>query len=284
MPRSDADLMAVWNISNFNKFIGLNGSVTVVEFDFKHLNEWDARRKCQLDNVACMYRTSELMKYKFQGKYGEDIQMGKTLLKAGKKVAKTSEVKVVHSHNRDAFYHLKRTIVDSLTLLNLDLMPLPDNTSWNSINQQSKGAVIYSVLLLRILNEIQLPASFKDIELSIHSLNKNIELSFPIAVNEFKSYDELLGTSLSNLFNDNDISKVNLINNTVYRLEHMVLEGVKFFSNIYSHAYPEFIELLKNFVLQSAAIAVGTNIANILLMDSVPKEKRELVNSLIDNV
>ena len=180
MPRSDADLMAIWNISEFNKFLGLSGSVTSVESDFKYLNEEDARRKCQIDNVACIYRTSELMKHKFQGKYGEDMQMGKTLLKAGKKIAKTSEVKVIHSHNRDAFYYLCRTIVDSCALLNQNFMPFPgDILTWNNISTESRGAVIYSVLLLRLLNEMQLPASFKDLELSIISLNKNIELSFP---------------------------------------------------------------------------------------------------------
>jgi hypothetical protein len=285
MPRSDADLMAIWNISEFNKFLGLSGSVTSVESDFKYLNEGDARRKCQIDNVACIYRTSELMKHKFQGKYGEDMQMGKTLLKAGKKIAKTSELKVIHSHNRDAFYYLCRTIVDSCALLNQNFMPFPgDILTWNNISTESRGAVIYSVLLLRLLNEMQLPASFKDLELSIIALNKNIELSFLSAVNELKSYDEPLGTNLSNLFNENDVSKGNLINHTVGHVEFMVLEGIKYYSNIYSLATLEFIELLKKFVLQSGAITVGTNLANSLVMDMIPKEKREFVNRLIENV
>ena len=64
----------------------------------------------------------------------------------------------------------------------------------------------------------------------------------------------------------------------------MVLEGIKYYSNIYSLATLEFIELLKKFVLQSVAITVGTNIANSLVMNMIPKEKREFVNRLIENI
>lgn len=285
MPRSDADLMAVWNILNFNKFLGLNESGTVIESDFKYFDEWDARRKCQLDNVACMYKTGELMKYKFRGKYGEDIQMGRTLLEAGKKVAKTSEVKVIHSHNRDAFYYLCRTVVDSGTLLNLNLMPLPSAIlSWNNITTDSRDAIVYCVSLLKLFDKMRLPSSFKDIELSIISLDKNPEFSFSAAADKLKFYDVKLAASLSDMFNDNSTSNANFRNRTVCNIEYLVIEGIKYFSNIYSLATPEFIELLKKFVLQSAAITIGTHIANIFVTDKIPKEKKELVINLTNNV
>lgn len=59
------------------------------------------------------------MRYRYQGDYAEDLDLGIRLIQDGYRVAMLASVKVIHSHNRPAYYYLKRSFVDVIFLVGL---------------------------------------------------------------------------------------------------------------------------------------------------------------------
>ena len=72
--------------------------------------------------AVCLYRRDLLTRYPFHGSFGEDFTLARRLLKDGFAVGKTSELKVLHSHTRPAFYALKRMAVSRRLMTDLDLV------------------------------------------------------------------------------------------------------------------------------------------------------------------
>src|SRR5262249_25076884 len=62
------------------------------------------------------------MKYRFRGNYAEDLDLGLRLIRDGYKLALLGSTRIIHSHNRPAYYHLKRGYVDNLAISKI----LPD--------------------------------------------------------------------------------------------------------------------------------------------------------------
>jgi hypothetical protein len=60
--------------------------------------------------------------YRFRLNYAEDLDLGVRLIKDGYKLALLGSVRIIHSHNRPAYYYLKRGYVDSRYLTEI----LPD--------------------------------------------------------------------------------------------------------------------------------------------------------------
>lgn len=73
----------------------------------------------QLSDVACLIPRELFQRYMYRGDYAEDLDLGIRLIRDGHKVAMLSSVRVVHSHNRPAFYYLKRSFVDVTFLVAL---------------------------------------------------------------------------------------------------------------------------------------------------------------------
>lgn len=59
------------------------------------------------------------MRYRYRGDYAEDLDLGIRLIQDGYRVAMLASVKVIHSHNRPAYYFLKRSFVDVIFLVGL---------------------------------------------------------------------------------------------------------------------------------------------------------------------
>jgi glycosyltransferase involved in cell wall biosynthesis len=114
-PREDADLFYRALCWNHYEFLGVNGhdkimSIPPVE-DFLTL-----RRNGQLSDLACFISKDVFMKYKYRYDYAEDLDLGLRLIRDGYKLAFLSSIKIIHSHNRPAYYFLKRGFVDQLFL------------------------------------------------------------------------------------------------------------------------------------------------------------------------
>lgn len=114
-PRKDADLfyrVSTW--SHYN-FLGVNNTDKIME---KPVNESYVflRRNCQLSDITCLIDKDTFMNYKYRFEYAEDLDLGLRLINDGYKLALLSSVKVIHSHNRDAYYFLKRAFVDNIYL------------------------------------------------------------------------------------------------------------------------------------------------------------------------
>lgn len=115
--RSDSDMMYDAMVNTHYKFLGC------LEYD--RIGEYSAddhmslRSRGQLSDVSCLISRSCFMKYRYRGDYAEDLDLGIRLIKDGYRVSMLASVKVIHSHNRPAYYYLKRTFVDVIFLVGM---------------------------------------------------------------------------------------------------------------------------------------------------------------------
>ncbi len=117
-PREDADLLALFQGKSHAEFMGAHLTDRVFEKPASD-NYQELRRNCQLNNVACLIERAVFERYSFQGAYAEDLDLGMRLAQDGQRMALLNSVKVVHSHNRPAYYHLKRGYVDCTVMAEL---------------------------------------------------------------------------------------------------------------------------------------------------------------------
>lgn len=115
--RSDSDLMYDCNIATHYRFLGcLDADRIGAHAGDDHMA---LRSMGQLSDVACLIARPLFMRYRYRGDYAEDLDLGIRLIRDGHKVAMLASVKVVHSHNRPAYYYLKRSFVDVIFLVGL---------------------------------------------------------------------------------------------------------------------------------------------------------------------
>jgi GT2 family glycosyltransferase len=136
-PREDADLLArVLNQAHYH-FLGAAESDRLlnqpVSADYN-----EVRRNSQLCNVACLLERKTFAQYQFRGNYAEDLDLGMRLTRDGHRLLLLNSVKVVHSHNRPAYYHLKRGYVDSAAMAELfSDFPKPPAVALGQLGQES---------------------------------------------------------------------------------------------------------------------------------------------------
>src|SRR5262249_31900871 len=86
----------------------------------------DLRVQGQLSDIACIISRDMFLKYKFIGRYAEDLTLGIRLIRDGHKVGMLSSIPVIHSHHRPAAYYLQRGFVDVVFLMEtFPDLPLP---------------------------------------------------------------------------------------------------------------------------------------------------------------
>jgi glycosyltransferase involved in cell wall biosynthesis len=75
------------------------------------------RKSGQLSDLACLISKSTFARYQYKTDYAEDLDLGLRLIKDGYKIAFLGSTRIIHSHNRTAYYHLKRGYVDQIFLV-----------------------------------------------------------------------------------------------------------------------------------------------------------------------
>ena len=115
--RSDSDLMYDSMVNTHYRFLGC------LEADRIGQHAGDdhmaLRSMGQLSDVACMIGRGLFLQHRYRGDYAEDLDLGMRLIQLGHRVAMLASVKVIHSHNRSAYYYLKRSFVDVIFLVSL---------------------------------------------------------------------------------------------------------------------------------------------------------------------
>lgn len=114
-PREDADLFYRVLSWNHYKFLEVDKQDRIMckPNDENYLT---IRKNGQLSDIACLIYKGVFMKYRFRSDYAEDLDLGIRLIRDGYKLAFISSTRIIHSHNRPAYYHLKRGYVDNLIL------------------------------------------------------------------------------------------------------------------------------------------------------------------------
>ena len=74
------------------------------------------RKNGQLSDLACLISKDVFTKYKYKTDYGEDLDLGLRLIKDGYEIAFLDSTRIIHSHNRPAYYYLKRGYVENVFL------------------------------------------------------------------------------------------------------------------------------------------------------------------------
>jgi O-antigen biosynthesis protein len=115
--RSDSDLMYDAMIDTHYRFLECREQDRVGRH--RGDDHMSLRSQGQLSDVSCLIGRELFAQYRYRGDYAEDLDLGIRLIKDDWQVAMLASVKVVHSHNRAAYYYLKRSFVDVQFLVGL---------------------------------------------------------------------------------------------------------------------------------------------------------------------
>lgn len=122
IPRADADLHGRWSAWSFDHYLGFTHDSLRCGQDYPDLDQLDPttrRQLAHLDNVCLAIGRSLFERFRFHGRYAEDLDLGLRLLQAGYRLLYQVDNTVLHSHSRPAHYFLRREYVNSLTLADL---------------------------------------------------------------------------------------------------------------------------------------------------------------------
>lgn len=152
--RSDSDMMYDAMVNTHYRFLGCLAYDRIGEHQGD--DHMALRSQGQLSDVSCLIARERFMQYRYRGDYAEDLDLGIRLIKDGYRVAMLASVKVIHSHNRPAYYYLKRTFVDVIFLVGLfDDFTYPRCASAQGL---IAGVVSVAAHLTDWLRELERPA------------------------------------------------------------------------------------------------------------------------------
>lgn len=115
--RSDSDLMYDSMVDTHYRFLGCHEADRIGQL--RGDDHMSLRSLGQLSDVACLIDRATFQRYRYRGDYAEDLDLGIRLIRDGHRVAMLSSIRVIHSHNRPAWYYLKRSFVDVIFLVGM---------------------------------------------------------------------------------------------------------------------------------------------------------------------
>ncbi|MDE7311143.1 MAG: glycosyltransferase [Eubacterium sp.] len=124
-PREDADLFSRMVISQQIDWLSVKDQDRILQMP-RVLPEAETfenviRKNGCINDVACAYKKDIFLHYKYRMPYAEDLDMGKRLIFAGYKLKLLGNVKVIHSHNRNPMYYMKRMYVERIAFAEIFL-------------------------------------------------------------------------------------------------------------------------------------------------------------------
>ncbi len=114
VPRSDSDPVGRWQIEYRKRFLGEAMRVQELESweDFTSLNFQERLRLVSFDNVCSALRREFWEKNPFQQlPFAEDLDWGVRAIASGRRLVYNPSTCVIHSHNRSAAYHMRRSYI-----------------------------------------------------------------------------------------------------------------------------------------------------------------------------
>ena len=223
--------------------------------DIKNCNDLDSLRKnASLNDVSCAIKKSIFMKYRYRYDYAEDLDLGIRLIKDGHKIKILSDVYVIHGHNRNADYYMKRAIVESKSFAKI--FELAQQIEDENI---ISGRIVYSYNIL--LNSI----------LKV----KNDDLRFSDTKDFIKAISKILKSEIRSLKSDYNLDA---------QVEHENIEAAKLVIFLRERNRIIFHESVANM-----AIGVGIFLDNILsYLEVNPIEyddqvRQDIYNCIIKN-
>lgn len=163
-PREDADLLARFLGKLHAEYLEARHTDRVFR-PLQSVSYDEVRRNCQLNNVACLIERQVFERYGFQGAYAEDLDLGMRLAQDGWRMAVLKTVQVVHSHNRPAYYHLKRGYVDCTMMQELFAdYPAPLPVGLDKLGREALASFqVLEDLILRLAESTEFPLPLREL-------------------------------------------------------------------------------------------------------------------------
>lgn len=113
-PHEHADLLFRGMMASHYEFIGLSAD-RVMSLPAK--NDYiSLRQNAQLTNVSLLIRRDIFRQYRFRKPYAEDVDLGLRLIQDGHRTAYLSSLGILHAHDREPDYYLRRGYIDNLMM------------------------------------------------------------------------------------------------------------------------------------------------------------------------
>ncbi|QSZ40927.1 glycosyltransferase [Sulfurimonas aquatica] len=264
IPNAEADLYTCYGLKQFNDFLDISESKTKITEKYID-NPTYARKLAQLDNVSCLVDANVFKQYKFRGKYAEDLDLGLRLIKDKHRIGMTSEVSVLHSHLRPAYYYMKRAMVETEVVKDM----FEKNTEKINLDDQLSDILVTSFVLAFFLNEIKninSPISFNKFKVSMSNSLDNL-LGREYLKDEYSHVHEVLYKYDANIMNVIDVLFKNNIElkkgDLFYSMHHINSEAINFIENKYTlideKIISEYILFMLNTYGTWSGVRFGTN-------------------------
>jgi glycosyltransferase involved in cell wall biosynthesis len=111
-PRSDCDLFYRLLLWSHYRQLHLDQD-RFLAWDESCASDLGLRANSSISDLAALIRQDVFRKYKYHEGFAEDLELGKRLIKDGHRIGFLYSTRVLHSHNRPAFYFLKRGYADA---------------------------------------------------------------------------------------------------------------------------------------------------------------------------
>ena len=109
----DTDLFYKCKSSIHNKFMSSVGQFCAIEQVSDHLT---LRKNASLNDTNCAIKASIFKVYQYRNSYAEDLDLGIRLIKKGYRLKYIKDNPVIHGHNRNPDYYLKRSYIETMAL------------------------------------------------------------------------------------------------------------------------------------------------------------------------
>ncbi len=111
-PRPDCDLFYRSLMWNHYRALYLDRD-RLLGWDESCASNFGLRANSQISNVALLVKRDIFLGYRFKGKFMEDLELGIRLIRDGHRMGFLHSTRIIHSHNRPAYYYLKRAYVEA---------------------------------------------------------------------------------------------------------------------------------------------------------------------------
>jgi len=288
IPREDADLFYRVISWNHYRFLEVDKGDKIFSLPEKE-NYITLRKNGQLSDIALLISKDVFMKYRYRGDYAEDLDLGIRLIRNGYKIAFLNSIGIIHSHNRPAYYFLKRGYVDSIFLSKMfpDL-PVPSLQvddfmkniifTFNAIDSLSKE-----------ISTIKMPCDVEEFIRKLKSVLKmifNPERPCPIKIAKNQYIDEDFWSFLEETFDQcsikqNIVPRNNILANAILSFLEIVFSYMK---ESYEVIDDYILDDFKTCIFKGYALSCGVHLAYCYLSNPDDKRLKEIHEKLSEGI
>ena len=244
------------------------------------------RFNAQLSDVTCLIRKDIFMNYKYRFDYAEDLDLGLRLIKDGHKIGLLGQTKVIHSHERPPYYHLKRGFVDNLFMHQFfDDYAVPKLLAENIERDLVYTYSVLTNLINNTLANVQSSRTLDELSMLTYSeLDRAIlrPYDYLVYLEKCEYVDEKTHQFVERMFE----SYLNLSHRPMYNGDGSLLHALRGFAEVifeYMYLTYEIVdeELLQEFkwtLMKSYAIQLGTHLSHCYVGSETNQERLSAIH------